>query len=134
MVADKCVHCNKGIRRGGGFSGSFYPVDRKPGDAEGEQGDPKVHLECFEVYQAKLAEECEGKKAAAAAAQPEETEPAAAGGAAAADDPATAEKSTADATTAVANPVDDAEAEAETGVHPAAVEADAEADEAKESS
>ena len=69
MVADKCIHCNKGIRKGGGFSGSFYPVDRKPGDAEGEEGEAKVHLECFEAYQAKLAEERDEKAAA-----PPETE------------------------------------------------------------
>lgn len=65
MVADKCCHCNKGVRKAGGFSGSFYPVDRKPGHAEGEEGEAaKVHLECFEAYQAKLAEEGEGKAAA----------------------------------------------------------------------
>lgn len=58
MVADKCLHCQKGVRKAGRFSGSFYPVDRKSGDAgEAEENDAKVHLECFEDYQAKLAEE-----------------------------------------------------------------------------
>lgn len=56
-MADKCLHCQKGVRKAGRFSGSFYPVDRKVGDTgEGEEDDAKVHLECFEDYQAKLAE------------------------------------------------------------------------------
>ncbi|CAM9933111.1 unnamed protein product, partial [Scytosiphon promiscuus] len=58
MVADKCLHCQKGVRKAGRFSGSFYPVDRRAEDAgEGEESDAKVHLECFEDFQAKLAEE-----------------------------------------------------------------------------
>lgn len=60
MVADKCLHCQKGVRKAGEFSGSFYPVDRKLGDAEGEDNESKVHMECFEAYQAKLAEEVKG--------------------------------------------------------------------------
>lgn len=88
MVADKCSHCNKGIRRAGGFSGSYYPVDRKLGDTEGEAGEAKVHLECFEAYQAEPAKE-------------EEEE----GGAAAPDSAA----ETAADTAAVATPVADAE-------------------------
>ncbi|CAB1111731.1 unnamed protein product [Ectocarpus sp. CCAP 1310/34] len=60
MVADKCLHCQKGVRKAGEFSGSFYPVDRKLGDAEAEDNESKVHMECFEAYQAKLAEEGKG--------------------------------------------------------------------------
>ncbi|CAM9451305.1 unnamed protein product [Ectocarpus sp. 8 AP-2014] len=60
MVAEKCLHCQKGVRKAGEFSGSFYPVDRKLGDAEGEDNESKVHMECFEAYQAKLAEEGKG--------------------------------------------------------------------------
>lgn len=128
MVADKCIHCNKGVRKGGGFSGSFYPVDRKPGDAEGEEGEAKVHLECFEAYQAKLVEEREEE----AVAPPPETETAlAAAEAAASGDSAAAENSTADATAAVAKPV--ADAEIETRADAAEVEAGAEAGAAKES-
>lgn len=59
MVADKCLHCNKGIRKAGDFSGAFYPLDRKLGDTEGEENEAKVHLECFEAFQAKLAREKE---------------------------------------------------------------------------
>lgn len=66
MVADKCLHCNKGIRKTGDFSGAFYPVDRKLGDKEGEEDEAKVHLECFEAFQAKLAEENEERAAATA--------------------------------------------------------------------
>lgn len=127
MVADKCIHCGKGVRRGGGFSGSFYPVDRKPGDAEGEEGEPKVHLECFEAYQAKPAEN-EAEDKAAAAAKPETV--AAEEAAAAADSAAAAETAAASAT--AATPVAEAE---EIGPRvDAVVEAGTEAGAAKESS
>lgn len=126
MVADKCAHCSKGIRRGGGFSGSFYPIDRKPGEegAEGEEGEAKVHLECFEAYQARLAEEGDEKAASAETA---------AGEAAAATDSA-AETAAADtAAAAVETPA--ADAEIETRVDTAQVKETAtEAGAAKESS
>lgn len=60
MVADKCLHCNKGVRKAGDFSGTFYPIDRKLGEAEGEEGELKVHMECWEAYEAKIAAEREG--------------------------------------------------------------------------
>lgn len=120
MVADKCSHCNKGIRKAGGFSGSFYPVDRKPKDAEGEdeESEAKVHLECFEAYQAKLAEEGKEKAAASETVAAEAT----------ATD--SAAETAADTTAVVANVAD---AEIETRVD-TVVEAGTEAGAAKESS
>lgn len=119
MVADKCVYCSRGIRRGGGFSGSFYPIDRKLGDSEGEEGEAKVHLECFEAYQAKLAEERDDQEAAAPETETTTGDKTAADAAAAA------------AATAVANPA--ADAETETRVETAVEEAGEEAVTAKES-
>ena len=60
MVADKCLHCNKGVRKTSDFSGSFYPIDRKLGESEGEENELKVHMECWEAYEAKIAAEREG--------------------------------------------------------------------------
>lgn len=60
MIADKCLHCNKGVRKAGDFSGAFYPIDRKLGEAEGEEDEQKVHMECWEAYEAKIAAEREG--------------------------------------------------------------------------
>lgn len=64
MVADKCLYCKKGVRKTATFNGAFYLVNREP-DVTGDDCDPdversdesqgKVHMECFEVYQAKLA-------------------------------------------------------------------------------
>lgn len=53
--ADKCLHCGKGVRRAGKFSGSYCPVERKKGQggSGGEEG--KVHLECWEAYETKIA-------------------------------------------------------------------------------
>lgn len=56
MVADKCLHCKKGVRKAGNFSGSFYPVDGKAAEEEGGEAEQlKVHLECWEAYEAKEA-------------------------------------------------------------------------------
>lgn len=55
LQADKCLHCSKGVRKTSEFSGSFYPVDRTLGVTEGEEDGPKVHLECWEAYEAKIA-------------------------------------------------------------------------------
>lgn len=64
-TADKCLHCCKGVRKAGDFSGSYYPVERTAEDEnaeeEGEAKEEKVHLECWEAYQAKLAAEREPK-------------------------------------------------------------------------
>eukprot|EP00903_Cladosiphon_okamuranus_P009514 g9064.t1 len=115
MVADKCLHCNKGIRKGGGFSGLFYPVDRKLGVSEGEA---KVHLECFEAYQAKLAEGREEEEALEIVSADETTAGAAVAAAAAA-------AAAAVAAAEVAIPV--ADAEIETRVHTAVEEVGEEA-------
>lgn len=72
MIAYKCLHCGKGVRKTGSFSGSYYPVERKTagdGDDEAkEEGgentkEDRVHLECWPAYEAKLA----GDREAAAA-------------------------------------------------------------------
>ena len=60
MMADKCLHCNKGVRKAGDFSGTYYPIDRKLGEAQGEENELKVHMECWEVYEAHMAAESEG--------------------------------------------------------------------------
>lgn len=76
MIADKCLHCGKGVRKTGGFSGSYYPVERKTAgegdDAKGkgeggeEKGkEDKVHLECWPAYEAKLAADREAAAATA---------------------------------------------------------------------
>lgn len=64
MMADKCLYCKKGVRKTANFSGAFYLVNREP-DVTGDDRDPdversnesqeKVHMECFEPYQASLA-------------------------------------------------------------------------------
>lgn len=62
-MSSKCLYCGKGVRKTGEFSGAFYPVDRKLGDAKGEENEARVHLECWEAYEAKLAAERERSSA-----------------------------------------------------------------------
>ena len=77
MRADKCLVCNKGVRKAGDFSGAYHLVDRsdrkdrepevtggkgktvEASQAGKETRQAKVHMECFEAYQAKLATERE---------------------------------------------------------------------------
>lgn len=56
MKADKCLHCHKGVRKVGDFSGSYYPVERTTENGQDSEEHDKVHLECWEAYEAELAE------------------------------------------------------------------------------